>query len=568
MDRRLGQGPVWPAVTSGISPHGKPAASSTRTAWGVALVAIALLIAHKPWALTKPQLWAEDGCVHLLDNEQLGLRAFLTPYRGYLHTLPRLIAWLASHTVDIAYWPAFYSSAALLVTFLLFLRLASPRCDLPGKTWLVLSFPLAAHTGEVFFNITNLHWITGFFLLLQAVLPRPVTWTQRLGDLALVFLVGLSGPFVILFLPLFAWRFLRERNADTLAALLVAGACAAIQGYFVKTTGAAYFAQPAEPFSLVKMLTIASSRLAVWPLFGTHVATTLPWLAQRVVGTGFIALLLVWALRPHPRRWLRAQLVTAFVLFTTIVLYRTRPDSWAEPDLVNADSYFFIPRLLLVWLLIWEFDALPRAVALTARWLCVFAVLLELPDHVKPALKDLHWEKYCDAIRRGVPAQIPIQPDGWVIQYPGRPARTFPASAATSYRPALPQVAGNVLGNFPASGVFPGEALSTAMPSRTWTSLEKSGQATGSVVLGPFPAPPLLCFAVGGYPREPGNHLFIELIATHERIDARPINPGPHWRLLELPLPDTWRGQEILLITIDGATTRDGWLAISEPLQK
>lgn len=555
-------------MSSSLNPHDATAASSTRTAWAVALAAIALLIAHKPWALTNPQLWAEDGCVHLLDNEQLGLRAFLTPYRGYLHTLPRLIAWLASHTVDIAHWPAFYNGTSLLVTFLLFLRLASPRCDLPGKKWLVLSFALAAHTGEVFFNITNLHWITAFFLLLQTLLPRPVNWTQRLGDLALVFLVGLSGPFVILFLPLFAWRFVRERHADTLAPLLLAGACAAIQGYFVRTTGTDYFAQPPEPFSLVKLLTIASSRLVVWPLFGTHLANTLPWVAQRGIGVGFIALLLVWALRPHPRRWLRAQLVVAFLLFTTVVLYRTRPDSWPLPDLVNADSYFFIPRILLAWLLIWEFDARPRAVALAARGLCLLGVLLELPHHIKPPPKDLHWKESCDAIRRGVPAEIPILPDGWVIRYPGRPARVLPASAAASFRPAHPNVAGDVLNNFAADGIFPGDALRTAAPSRTWSSWDNSGQATGSLVLGPFPAPERLCFAVGGYPREPGNHLFIELVATRERIDARPANPGAHWQLLELPVPETWRGQAILLVTIDGATTPDGWLAISEPLQK
>src|SRR5579859_3430800 len=97
----------------------RPAPSPPRvpsSVWWAVAAAYVLLIAQKPWALSTPQLWAEDGCVHLLDNEQLGLRAFLTPYRGYLHTLPRLIAWLASHTVDVAHWPGFYNSAALLVT--------------------------------------------------------------------------------------------------------------------------------------------------------------------------------------------------------------------------------------------------------------------------------------------------------------------------------------------------------------------------------------------------------------------------------------------------------------------
>ncbi|MBC7368046.1 MAG: hypothetical protein H7343_14740 [Undibacterium sp.] len=85
---------------------------------------------------------------------------------------------------------------------------------------------------------------------------------------------------------------------------------------------------------------------------------------------------------------------------------------------------------------------------------------------------------------------------------------------------------------------------------------------------GRFRHPQPLCFAVGGDPREAGNHLFIELVATHERIDARPANPGAQWQFLELPVPEAWRGQPILVFTIDGATTHDGWLAISEPPQK
>ena len=556
-------------MNSSVHSRVESGASSSKNLWWVAVAALGLLIAHKPWALTHSQLWAEDGVVHLLENEQLGLRALLTPHRGYLHMLPRLIAWLASHTVDVAYWPTFYNWSALLVTVLLFLRMASSRCDLPGKPWLLLSFVFAAHTGDVLFNITNLHWIAAFFLLIQTLMPRATTWPQRIVDLAIVFIVGLTGPFVILFLPLFALRFARERHADTLSPLLVAGACAAIQVYFVKTTGGTYFAEPPEPFSLAKMLTIAGSRLVVWPLFGTYVASTISLLALRVIGTIFIALLFVWALRPHPRRWMRGQLITAFVFFTTIVLYRTRPDSWPYPDLVNADSYFFIPRLLLAWLLIWELYARPRAVAWAARGLCMLAVALELPDHVKPALKDLHWEEHCDAIRRGVPANIPILPEPWVLQYPGRPKQKLIPSDIPSFRSAMPDVAGNVLGLFPLGGVFPGGALRTSGPIRTWSSWDGKGNSTGSVVLGPFPAPDRLYFAVGGYPRELGNHLFLELVATQERIDLRPpTNPGAQWQLLDQPLPDAWRGQPVQLTTIHSATTPDSWLAISEPLQK
>ena len=95
------------------------------------------------------------------------------PYRGYLHLLPRVIAWIASHTADVVHWPAIYNGAALFVATALFARMASPRLHLPGKPWLVLAFVLAANTGEVFLNITNLHWLTAFFLLQQVLIARP-----------------------------------------------------------------------------------------------------------------------------------------------------------------------------------------------------------------------------------------------------------------------------------------------------------------------------------------------------------------------------------------------------------
>lgn len=110
--------------------------------WVAVLAATAILIARKPWALTTPQLWAEDGSVHLNLVDQWGLRALIIPDRGYLNLIPRIIAWVAKITADVAHWPAMYNGAALLVTVLVFARLASDRLALPGKAWLVLAFVL------------------------------------------------------------------------------------------------------------------------------------------------------------------------------------------------------------------------------------------------------------------------------------------------------------------------------------------------------------------------------------------------------------------------------------------
>ncbi len=390
--------------------------------WAAVGVALLVLGARKPWALLTPQLWAEDGTIHLNDYEQSGARAFFIPYRGYLHLLPRLIAWLAGQLTDVVNWPAFYNGGALLTTALLLVRMTSRRLDLPGKPWLVLAFVLVAHSGEVFLNITNLHWLTGFFLVQQALIARPVTAGQRVGDWALLVLAGLSDPSAIIFFPLFLWRWWRERHADNLAVLLVVSACAAGQAYFL-ATATKHFGAQVQSLNLAALLEISGSRLVIWPFFGARMVTLVPPLGQAALAWGLILALAAWVLRNDPRRPLRLQVLAAWTLITFACVYRIRPDVWPVgiDNLSYAEPYFYMSRLLLFWLVIWEFEARPAAVAWLARTSCVAGVALALPRAREAAPPDYKWAEHCEPIRRGVPANIPTLPEGWTLEYRGRP---------------------------------------------------------------------------------------------------------------------------------------------------
>jgi hypothetical protein len=90
-------------------------------------------------------------------------------------------------------------------------------------------------------------------------------------------------------------------------------------------------------------------------------------------------------------------------------------------------------RLLrLLWLtaglglvLGWWQEVLPDWPA-PPRALLAAGILLHLPHFMLPAPPDYRWAEHCDAIRRGVPANIHTLPEGWWIEYPGRPQRTSP----------------------------------------------------------------------------------------------------------------------------------------------
>jgi len=396
--------------------------STSRRLWGWVIACAVLLALRKPWALHTPQFWAEDGSIFMVQDEQMGLRAFLQPYNGYLHLLPRLIAWCASHTADVAWWPAIYNGFAYLTQVALFARLASPRVQLPAKIGLMLAFVLVVGTGEVLINVTNLQWAAAFFLILQLFTTRPTTTAQRVGDLAILLLVGLNGPFAIVLIPLFAWRAWRQRHLDSTLALGLMSACALVQGLLVWRAGLSINAV-AEPFRPLMFFSILGSRLVTWTLFGPAAVRGGALWVHAVFGTAAIVALLGWALRADPRRPIRAVLVATFLLVTAACAYRVRADTWQDDNLVNGDRYFYISRVLLAWLLVLEWDATPRAIAWTVRALCLVGVFLHVPHFVIPAPPDYHWAAHCEPIRRGVPANLYTLPEGWWIEYTGRPQK-------------------------------------------------------------------------------------------------------------------------------------------------
>lgn len=395
--------------------------STPRLNAGVVLALTALIVIRRPDALLNPQLWAEDGSVFLLGQDAHGFAAVLQPYMGYLHTLPRLTAWAADLVLDVAWWPAFYNAVAFAVWLGVLARLFSPRLNLPHRPWLAAGVLLAVQTPEILLNLTNAQWAGALLLLQQTLIARPAGRGERAADLALVALFGLTGPFIIPLLPLFAWRWWRDRHRDNLAVLALAVFCSAIQGACLHQAQITFEHQHA-PLDAAAAAVALARRLVVWPLLGPTAARDLPAIVQ--VWFGAVALgFLIWratraeSVRPH-----RVTLLAAGTLLMTAGFIRMRPDTWTGDDLAFSDRYFFHARVILFWLLALELDAAGRAAALTSRLALLAAIFTHLPVYRFAAPPDFRWAERCEPIRRGTAADIPILPDGWTLHYPGRPA--------------------------------------------------------------------------------------------------------------------------------------------------
>ncbi len=120
---------------------------------------------------------------------------------------------------------------------------------------------------------------------------------------------------------------------------------------------------------------------------------------------------------------MRVQAVLALGLLIAAAAYRVRFDTWQKDDFDSGERYFYLPRVLLLWLVAWEFDAASRVVRWFARGAFLLCVASFVSHYVLPAPPDLHWAEHCDPIRRGVPAKIPILPVGWTLDYTGRPQK-------------------------------------------------------------------------------------------------------------------------------------------------
>jgi hypothetical protein len=138
-----------------------------------------------------------------------------------------------------------------------------------------------------------------------------------------------------------------------------------------------------------------------------------------LVGIGTLLGVAYLALTKGPRRSERMMLGLAFLLLLAAALYRLRYkfDEAFIPG--SASRYFYIPQLVLMWLLI-AAAGLKGRVGRLAPALLAWAVLVNAPRYRERAFVDMHWSLYEASIREGRPIIVPVNPPGWIMPLPAR----------------------------------------------------------------------------------------------------------------------------------------------------
>ena len=388
--------------------------------WIGLLSVVLLLWVRKPDSFHNPQFWAEDGLIFFSQQVQLGARAHLEPYAGYLNAVPRLAAALAG-LLPYRYAPAAYNAAALLVMLALVWKLYSPRLGLRWPLPFALAVALVPHPGgEVFVCLANVQWILALLLLAVLLQRSPETRAQAAGDAGIVLLTGLTGPFLLLALPLLMVKAWRSRSRPdllkmNLAVLAVGAAAAAVQLW---TLLHAPIDEPRPSPSSPGVW----GRLLGGKLIGTlFLGPEIPYrLDQGFLMFAGLSLLLgiLWALRRSPEALERAGFCLFFGAAVAAAAFAKFAESPGQLIPLGAGArYFFIPAVTVAWCLLLVVSSTrgaPRRAA-SAALLAILGSSL-LSAFRSPPLEDFRWRE--QAARIGGPEKelrIPINPHPWMI---------------------------------------------------------------------------------------------------------------------------------------------------------
>lgn len=406
-----------------------PAVPRTRwSGWSVLATVLAcagILFYRKADSLLNPQFWAEEGPVYFMPARILGWHSLLRPYDGNTYLIHRAIAYGAS-LVPVRYAPAFGNYASLALNLAVLAYIAAGRIDVRRKWLLALVAVCVPHTGEVMVNLVNVHWLPALALLVLALSEPPRTRTGMAAEAVALACLGLDGPFIFLFGPLFLVRALRRRTIYSAVLLAVVGLCMLwqfgllrwllpVEGVFAplyrdrmeKIEGAfnphdlnwlGFWGNCLSGILLLgRPLT---DQFANSPFMAALTVVLLAWLAAYVLlQPSHLGLGLLYAL--------------AVSLASVAYLYRANPGfATVSPGF----RYSYVPFVCITWILVLMTERSKRMGPVP--WALLAVILLSSLTYFQaPPLPDLQWAKRSRCIDGPEPCIIPINPSPWAIYY-------------------------------------------------------------------------------------------------------------------------------------------------------
>lgn len=326
----------------------------------VILVIFALLFFRNWRIFIGPEPWAEDMAVFLKDEYVTGFpyTAFAL-YAGYIHLLPRIIAWLSlTSGIENAMFVMNWSVLLIKVmTCFLIYRSEAIRSRLL-RTAVTAYLILIPFVNEIYNNVTNLQWWL-IPLMALVILRRSPSLPALLADSLILILAGLTGVNSVIFAVPCAYLLLKDRTRESIIKNSVVILCAAVQFFCLCSSGRSGTGTIVYEGGIADLISCFSCRVILHTLFKLDA----PFCLAVPLLAAFTALLAFILKRCWKERAVR--FITMFAaVYTAVILYnilKTEKDMSVIIDGFAGERYFVFLRICTFALLVSSLDLLFRS---------------------------------------------------------------------------------------------------------------------------------------------------------------------------------------------------------------
>ena len=294
-------------------------------------------------------------------------------YAGYIHLLPRVIAWLSlkagiGNAMFVMNW-----SVLIIKAMICCLILRSP--EIPSalmRRALAAYLILMPFVNEIYNNVTNLQWWL-IPLMALVILRRSESFAAILADAAILLLTGLTGVNSVIFAIPCAYLLIKDRTVGSVVRNSVVIICAILQFYCLCASGRSGDGSLVFEGGIADLICIFVGRVIFHTLFKSDVSL--------MVGIPALALF-AWALAlnlRHYRTVREVRFITLFAaLYASVILYnllKSEKDPAVLLSGFSGERYFVFLRLCSFALLISTLDLILKSPRLRKNYKKIMAAL-------------------------------------------------------------------------------------------------------------------------------------------------------------------------------------------------
>lgn len=195
----------------------------------VFLLTTAILFFRLPDRFTDGFLWAEDVNTFMSSAYQYGIKSLFMQYAGYLHLVPRSVAYAQTFFGSPESAPFIYSYFCVGACALGSVYVFDVALKITKSNFVSIIFSLSPYvivqSAEVLLNITNIQWIlalTTFMLIWDVFCFHDKSDSKTIIKSVFLLVFGLTGPFLIIFAPFALYVFYLVRGKSNFSVVFPA----------------------------------------------------------------------------------------------------------------------------------------------------------------------------------------------------------------------------------------------------------------------------------------------------------------------------------------------------------